>query len=71
MAKETKSVKVQFKFERGTKGALRFMEVDDSGEGKQGDAAGAVLGTVYFRKAGLEKAGIKGEPATLTMTLEF
>jgi hypothetical protein len=41
-----------FIFERETKGAVRYMEVNDKGE-KLEMTDGALIGTVYLRKAKL------------------
>jgi hypothetical protein len=61
---------ITFKFERDTKGAVRFQEVVD------GDAivemADAAVGTLYVRKSFLASIGIKEKlPATATITITF
>jgi hypothetical protein len=50
------TVIVKFQFEKETKGALRYQEVDDTGATI--DQAWARVGLLYLRKSGLER----GEP---------
>lgn len=56
-------ISVKLQFERETKGAVRFQEVDDAGNPKD-IAAGAVIGTLYLRKS-----GINGIPKGLTVNI--
>lgn len=43
---------INFKLEKATSGAYKFYEVDEAGN-KKGVADGAVVGTLYVRKAAL------------------
>jgi hypothetical protein len=55
----------QFQFERETKGALRYMEIDGSGAALAiGD--GAAIGTLYVRKTAYNGSG---HPQRLTVTV--
>jgi hypothetical protein len=45
------TINVTFKFERETKGAVRYQELNAKGEPVSGDDA--YVGTLYFRKAKL------------------
>ena len=63
MAKKT--YEVLFQFERSTKGAHRFQEVDKNGKVLTTNDD-AVIGTLYLRKS---KVGDK-EPKSIKMTLE-
>ena len=59
-------VKVKFVIERETKGAVRYMEVDEKGEARDNMHPLAVVGTLYVRKAALD-----GQiPSTLQVTIE-
>ena len=54
---------VRFELERETKGAIRYMEVDEDQEAVEGDAK--VIGTLYIRKT-----AFKGKvPTALTVTI--
>lgn len=44
---------LEFKFERETKGAVRYFEVDDEGR-KIDNIQDAVIGTIYIRKSALD-----------------
>ena len=46
-------MQVRFKFERETKGAVRYHEVDANGKEFKGDEDGALIGALYLRKAKL------------------
>jgi len=55
MTKGTSTI-VSFQFERETKGAVRFQEVDDKGNVlSMGD--GAKIGTLYIRKSAFNGEG--------------
>lgn len=59
-------MKVLFQLERETKGAVRYMEVDASGNTKA-IGEGAVIGTLYIRKTSLE-----GQvPTSLSIEVSF
>ena len=55
---------VRFKLERETKGAVRYEEVDKSGN-KKAIADGATVGTLYLRKSSVGDA----IPKSLTVTI--
>jgi len=62
-------IKVNFQWLADTKGAVRFQEVGDDGRPKKSDADGAVIGSLYLRKAALKELGIsnlKGFTVTVT-----
>jgi hypothetical protein len=42
---------INLAFRNETKGALRYQEVDAQGHALNSDADGAVVATIYFRKA--------------------
>lgn len=46
-----KAITLTFKFDRETKGAVRYQELNEKGEPVNGDDA--YVGTLYFRKAKL------------------
>jgi hypothetical protein len=48
------TLRVKFKRVDKTKGALRYVEIDDEGNERKTDADGAVIGTLYLRKAFLK-----------------
>ena len=54
---------VRFKLEKETKGAVRYQEVDDTGQPK--DFTTALIGTVYLRKAQLPD----GHPLAIAVTV--
>lgn len=56
-------MKVVFEFEKETKGAVRYTEV------QQDKLAEPIIGTLYVRKSGLAKMGFKEIPSTLTIAL--
>lgn len=58
--------KINFKLIDTTKGALRYVEVDDAGEPRKDDASGAFVGTLYLRKKALNGK----EPRSLSMDLD-
>lgn len=64
MGKDDK-IQVTFNFERETKGAIRFQEVDEEGHAKTTNNGGLV-GTLYLRKAGLPN----GIPKRLVVNIE-
>jgi hypothetical protein len=45
------TTRVKFKLVDKTKGALRYVEIDDEGNERKTDADGAIIGTLYLRKA--------------------
>jgi hypothetical protein len=54
----------KFQFERETKGAVRFQEIDDTG--KVLDMTAAAIGTLYLRKSSLD-----GQvPQSITVSIE-
>lgn len=57
-------MEVKMKFERETKGAVRFQEVDSNGNAVE--VVDGVIGTLYVRKTAL---GGK-VPTTLTLTIQ-
>lgn len=61
-------MKVFFIFERETKGAVRYMEVDAQGKALE-MSSGAQIGTLYIRKSALPKTG--GIPQHITMDVQF
>jgi hypothetical protein len=64
----TKSVRMRL--EKETPGAVRYMEVDDHGSKLITDADGAVLGSLYIRKAAMRKwVGNDSIPRTLVVNL--
>jgi len=46
--------KVSFELIKTTPGALRYQEVDENGVHLKTDADGAIVGTLYLRKAKLD-----------------
>lgn len=64
-------IQMRFVLERTTPGAIRFMEVSDENMPRITDDQGACVGTIYFRKKGIAKAGVKGEPKMAKVTVEF
>lgn len=60
---ETNSITVKMKFEKETKGAVRYQEVDGNGDPVE-ISNGAVLGSLYIRKS-----GINGVPKALSVVL--
>ena len=60
------TITVRFQFERETKGALRFQEVD--ADGKVIEQAWSRVGTIYLRKSALER-GVPF-PLNLDVTIE-
>lgn len=42
-----------FQLKNETPGALRYFETDEAGNVKKGDAGGAIIDTLYLRKAGM------------------
>ena len=61
----TKTVK--FKLEKLTPGALRYAEVDETGNPVKGDVNGALIGSLYLRKAAMGN----DVPKQFTVTLSF
>lgn len=61
---------VKFALEYDTKGAVRFVEVDDKGNPKKTDNENAVIGTLYFRKKGAKLNGNLPKGATLEVKFE-
>jgi hypothetical protein len=57
---------VHFAFDRSTRGALRYQEVNDAGQPIRTDADGAMVGTLYLRKAKLAGA----IPRRITVTID-
>lgn len=67
-------MKLQFLFRNETKGALRYQEVDESGRPKEGDKDGALVGTLYLRKAAMVDSGVPvrvRKPKAIVMELAF
>jgi hypothetical protein len=62
-----KQITKTFVFERETKGAIRYAEVDAAGE-IIGDYTQFVIGTLYVRKSALNGDGI---PSSLKVKIEF
>ena len=58
--------KVIFKFEKETKGALRYEEVDEKGEAIE--QAWAKIGSLYLRKSAFERGA--AYPQSLHVTIE-
>lgn len=58
--------KISFKLVTTTKGAIRYVEVDENGNERKDDATGAFIGTLYLRKKKLNGR----EPQALTMDLD-
>lgn len=52
--------KINFKFDYDTKGAIRYVELNDKGQPVKTDAEGALIGTLYLRKAKLNGKMPKG-----------
>jgi hypothetical protein len=61
----TKTVK--FALEKLTPGALRYAEVDDEGKTIKGDANGALIGSLYLRKAAMGNE----VPKQFSVTINF
>jgi hypothetical protein len=59
-------IDVRFRFERETKGALRYAEIDDKGEVIE--QAWAKVGTMYLRKSAFERG--EQYPAALAVRIE-
>lgn len=58
---------VKFQLEKQTPGALRYAEVDDTGKAIKSDIQGALIGSLYLRKAAMD-----GDmPQAFTITLNF
>jgi hypothetical protein len=57
---------VRFKFEKETKGALRYEEVDETGEAI--GQAWAKIGSLYLRKSAFERGA--AYPQSLRVTIE-
>lgn len=61
---------VKFTLLRETKGANLYQEIDASGNHLKGDPDGAVIGSLYLRKAALSKLG-KGTPKSLSLHIDI
>jgi hypothetical protein len=59
-------LEVNFKFEKETKGAIRYQEVDEKGEPIE--QAWAKIGSLYLRKSAFERGA--AYPQSLRMTVE-
>lgn len=61
---------VNFRWLADTKGAVRYQEIDDNGVDRKTDSDGAIVGSLYLRKAAL---GVfkKGTPKTLSMHIDI
>jgi hypothetical protein len=59
-------VDMRFKFEKETKGALRYEEVDEKGEAI--GQASAKIGSLYLRKSAFERGA--AYPQSLRVTIE-
>lgn len=68
-APKNRTAKVQFILKNPTKGALRFTEVDDKDQPLASADDGAI-GTLYVRKAFLDKLGIDSCDS-LDLTINF
>ena len=55
-----------FSHRNDTPGALRYQETDEQGNVKKGDANGAVVDTLYLRKAGMNGKVMKRFKMVLT-----
>jgi hypothetical protein len=64
MTNGTKHV-VHYALEKTTPGAVRYMQVDETGKQLKGDEDGALAATIYFRKKALGDA-----PQKLKITVE-
>ena len=53
-------VKLNFEFEKETKGTIRFKEISDD----------PVVGTLYIKKTHLDELGIKGAGDKLTIIID-
>ena len=60
-------MKLNFRIEKETKGAVQYKECNSNGSVKA-ISDGAVIGTLYVRKAALPASGI---PPVLSVDLEF
>ena len=58
-------ITVNYALEKTTPGAVRYMQVDDTGKQLKGDADGALAPTIYLRKQALGEV-----PQRLKVTLE-
>ena len=61
---------VKFELLTETKGAVRYQEVDKDGVALKSDTDGAVVGSLYLRKAALNKIG-KGVPKTIRVHMDI
>lgn len=55
-ARSNQAIQIEFVFERETKGAVRYQQVDASGSPINGDDA--LVGTMYVRKAKLPEGKV-------------
>lgn len=62
----TTTVVTFFELRNETPGALRYQEMDDKGNVKKGDANGAVVDTLYLRKAAMNGKVMKKFKCELT-----
>ncbi len=67
---KTTTVTTFFQFKNETPGALRYFEVDEHGNVKKGDSGGAVIDTLYLRKAGMSGKVMKKFKCVLTEIIE-
>jgi hypothetical protein len=61
------TIEVKFKFEKETKGALRYQEVDEKGEPIE--QVWAKVGSLYLRKTAFERGA--AYPQTLRVEIKF
>ena len=62
--------KITFQFDKETPGAVRFQELGKDGEPNESMDDG-LIGTLYVRKAGLKRLGVKDLPEGCTVTISF
>lgn len=60
---------VRLRLDKVTAGAVRYMEVDDHGDKIGTDLLGAVVATIYLRKAALRKWIGEVPPSSLVVTI--
>lgn len=60
---------VRFAWQTSTKGTERYQEINENGQPIKGDDQGIVIGTLYVRKAALDRIG-KGVPKRLSLHID-
>lgn len=63
---KTTTVTTFFQFKNETPGALRYFETDKDGNVKKGDTGGAIIDTLYLRKAGMSGKVMKKFQCVIT-----